>query len=273
MAQFPEYIQNHLNIDRKYYSLDSMENIEKAKQDSVYLGDVMLVNEKLIWHSVHRYVGKPSQIVQSYSIDKHDIIQLGRIGFIKAIKAFDTTRGIRFSSFAVTAIVREVRCFLRDSARMIRPTRAAHDLMNKIRMIENELDYLPSAAELSDLLDTSSENVTKALTIGKQITYLDEPCRNNKQSKGTESDAAMIDLIEDSSLNVEQEVVDRVFIESMIESLKDLLNDLEREVFRLRVSGLNQTQIAEQKGISQMKVSRVMKKVSNTLREHGMLPR
>ena len=128
-----------------------MENIERCKVDESYLGDVLLVNEDLIWHSVHKYIGKPEVIIANNCIDKDDILQLGRLGFIKSIYAFETSRGIKFSSFSVTAIVREIRCFLRDSGSIIRPTRTANELIHKINRIDKELGYTPPIEELAEM--------------------------------------------------------------------------------------------------------------------------
>jgi RNA polymerase sporulation-specific sigma factor len=130
VSRIPDFIKKNTDVDKDYYSLYKMSNIDKCKTDSDYLGEAVVANENLIWHSIHKYVGKPEALARNNGIEKDDIFQLGRMGFIKAMKAFDTTRGIKFSSFAVTAIVREVRCFIRDSASIIRLSRTAHSLLN-----------------------------------------------------------------------------------------------------------------------------------------------
>lgn len=262
MSKFPDHISDKLSLDRNYYSLDSMDNIETAKLDAEYLGDVLVVNENLIWHSIHKYCGKPETIVKNYCIEKDDIIQLGRIGFIKAIKAFDTGRGVKFSSFAVTAIVREIKCFLRDSASIIRPTRTANELIHRIGRLENDLGYLPLVEDLSLMLDEPEERITKALRVGQPVKYLDEPARN-QATTGMEK-ASLLDFIGDST-NVENSVIDRIYADSIIDAASDKLTDKEIAVLIWRASGLNQTQTAEKENISQMRVSRIMKKVATIL--------
>ena len=140
MVEIMKHIQENLKKDSNYYSLYDMKNIERCKVDPDYLGEVMIANENMIWYAIHKYIGKPEVIASNYGIEKDDISQLGRMGFIKSIKAFDTNRGIKFSSFAVTAIVREIRCYLRDSANIIRLTRTAHALLNDIKKVEKDLD-------------------------------------------------------------------------------------------------------------------------------------
>jgi RNA polymerase sporulation-specific sigma factor len=250
VSRFPDHILDKTANDRTYYSLDSMDNIERAKVDPDFLGDVLVVNENLIWHSIHKYCGKPEAIVNNYCIEKDDIIQLGRIGFIKAIKAFDTGRGVKFSSFAVTAIVREIKCFLRDSASIIRPTRTANELIQRIGRIENELGFLPSVEDLSLMLDEPDERITKALRVGQPVKYLDEPCGFFEGALKL----SHLDLVIDGS-DLESVVVDKVYADSIIETVRDRLSQKELAVLMRRASGLNQTQTADKENISQMRVS------------------
>lgn len=269
MSRFPDHIMQNLKKDKDYYSLHKMENIERCKVDEDYLGDVMIVNENLIWHSVYKYITKPEIIVKNYRIEKDDILQLGRLGFIKAIKAFDTTRGIKFSSFAVTAIAREIKCFLRDSANIIRPTRAANELMVKISKLENELGYLPSVEDLAIMLDATEAQITKALQIGKTVKYLDDPQISRQHGYGGFEDktVTLLDLIEDTSVEVEQDVLDKLYTESVIEQIKSKLSPKELQVLNWRLQGYNKTQTANLENISQMRVSRIMKKVEEIVRK------
>lgn len=261
----PNHVREKLSEDRDYYSL-TMDNIERCKVDAEYLGDVMLVNENLIWHSVHKYVGNPMVIVKTNCIEKDDILQLGRLGFIKAIHAFDTTRGFEFSSFAVTAIVREIRCFLRDSGSIMRPTRTARDLINRINRIENEFGYLPSVEDLSILLDVKEDKIKKALQVGRPVKYLHERISNAGKDGGWGYETTLLDFIEDTSEKLEDKVIDQLYIDSVVNALGHYLSDLELQVLKLRLSGLSQTQTAKKKNISQMRVSRIMKKIANIIR-------
>lgn len=115
----PSHIEKNIELDKEYYSLYKMSNIERCKVDQQYLGDVMLVNENLIWHSIIKYIGYPDRVAEFNQLEKEDLFQLGSIGFIKAIRSFDTERGVKFSSFAVTAILREIKCYLRDNTGLI----------------------------------------------------------------------------------------------------------------------------------------------------------
>jgi RNA polymerase sporulation-specific sigma factor len=258
--QFPEHIQRNLEKDENYYSMDIPENIERAKVDEDYLGDVLIVNENLIWHSIHKYVSNPDLIVKNNCLEKDDILQLGRLGFIKSVKAFDTSRGIKFSSFAVTAIVREVRCFLRDSASIIRPTRTAFGLINRIKRIEQEFGYTPSVEELSVLLEEDEEKIKKAIQVGCSVKYLDEPVSIQSQ------DITLLDTV-DSGVGIEDDIIDKVYVDSLLQAVKDKLSEKEIHVLKHRIGGYNQTQTAKKENISQMRVSRIMKKIAKLLEE------
>lgn len=260
--RLPEYIQKNLDYDKNYYSLYNMDNIKRCKVDSGYLGDVMEVNVNLIWHSVHKYVGKPEIIACNNGIEKDDILQLGRMGFIKAMHAFDVTRGIKFSSFAVTAIVREIRCYIRDSASIVRLTRTAHSLMTEIKRTETDLGYMPTVEELAYLLDEKEEKITKVLRVGKPVKYLDEYMHFDNDTQSV----SFLDLMDDSE-NVESFITDKVYIDNVIESIRNKLADVEVEVLKSQIDGYSQTQTAKDLDISQMRVSRIIKKVAHLLKD------
>jgi RNA polymerase sigma factor (sigma-70 family) len=264
MAQkYPEHIQKNLDNNKNYYSLYNMDNIKRCKVDPLYLGEAMLANECLIWHSIHKYVGNPEIIAGNNGIERDDILQLGRMGFIKAIHAFDTERGIKFSSFSVTAIVREVRCYIRDSASIVRLTRTAHSLMNDIKRVESDLGYMPTVEELSYLLDEKEEKVSKVMQIGKPVKYLDEYMHFDNATQSV----SFLDLV-DNTEDVEAYVTDIVYIDSVIDSIRSKISDIDVDVIKSQISGVSQTQTAKDLNISQMRVSRIIKKVANLIRNN-----
>jgi len=261
MGKYSEHIHSNLKENKKYYSMDDNSNIERCKTDEHFLGECILVNENLIWHSVHKYIGKPELLTKNHCVEKDDILQLGRLGFLKAVKAFDTSRGVKFSSFAVTAIVREIRCFLRDSASIIRPTRTATDLIHRINRVEHDMGYLPGAHEIAILLDEEEDKVNKALQVGKGVKYLDEPVGSDDQH--TQSVTLMDTIF--SGEDMEANVLDKMYVDAVLDSVKRKLSEQEVMVLKHRVDGLNQTQTADLEDISQMRVSRIMRKVAKML--------
>jgi RNA polymerase sporulation-specific sigma factor len=262
MSKFSPDIMCNLSRDKNYYSLYKRDNLLRCKVDPDYLGDVMTVNENLIWHSMHKYVGKPEIVAKTNGMEKDDIHQLARLGFIKAIKAFDVDRGIKFSSFAVTAIVREVRCYIRDSASIIRLSRTAHNLLTEMRKLENDLGYLPTTEEISILLNEDESKIVKVLQVGKSIKYLDEELLYEQKY---DMSCKFTDILADDSIHVENEVVDKVYISQVLRNIRIKLSDLEVSVLKGQMQGLSQTQIAKANLISHMRVSRIVKKIASLI--------
>jgi len=268
MCKLPEHIQENLKKDKNYYSLYNMDNIDRCKIDPDYLGDVILVNENLIWHCVHKHVGNLSIILSNAAVDTDDILQLGRLGFIKAIQKFDTTRGIKFSSFAVTAITREIKCHLRDN-KLLRLTRNAARLVTKIKHLENDLGYLPSVEEIADILGESCDNVKKALTVGKPVKYLDEPYAFTDPL-----DFILTNELEEG-VGVEEyedRLVDRLYVESLIDSIKDNLDETELNILKSQLDEHTQVKTAQDYNVSQMKVLRTLRKIKRLLKEQQKSP-
>lgn len=250
---------------KEQYSLYNMDNIIRCKEDSDFMGEVILANEDLIWHSVHKYIGKPEALVKQYCLEKGDILQLGRLGIIKAMKAFDVSRGVKFSSFAVITIVREINCFLRDTGHIVRPTRTATNILQNISKIEADLGYIPAVEELSLLLGEDPQQIIKALDVGRPVKYLQEPLLTYSPS---EQDSTIMDVLKDEANDVEAYVLDKLYVDSLLGELKSQLTAKEWQVVQLRMSGLNQTQAADFLKVSQMSVSRTMKKIRNILTKY-----
>jgi len=234
------------------YSLYNMENISRCKEDPEYLGKVMEANENLIWHSIHKYLGPPHRLVRNNGIDKDDILQLGRLGFIKAMKAFDTSRGVKFSSFAVTAIVREVRCYLRDKGNIIRLTRTAHTIQYSIKAVERDLGRAPSVEEIVDQLDLPKNKVVKVLRVAGYTAYLDDPGMGYLYTR----------LVSMQDSEVHELVIEDLYVEEVVDKLRNKLTELERTILDYRLKGVSQAQIAADLNISKVKVGRIVKKIS-----------
>lgn len=264
----PEYIQSNINKNKDYYSLYDMANVTRCKNDSTYLGDVMIVNENLIWHCIHKYVGNPDIIAKHNHIDKSDILQLGRMGFIKAIHAFDTERGVKFSSFAATAIMREVRCYLRDSVNIMRISRNAQRILRELRNLEEILGYAPSVEEAAEELEENSNAITKALIIGQPMKYLDAPRARISREEGGHSFAwagGDTPYLIDDSPNPEDKALDKIYIQEVLQYLDGKLTPFEKEILYQQLEGTTQVQIAKEHGVSHMKVSRVMNKIMSLI--------
>ena len=226
------------------YSLDNTEVLNKCRVDSRFMGEVIIANENLIWFSIRKYVGNVDMLVRKYKVDKDDLLQLGRVGLVKSINKFDITQKVKFSSFAVTVIVREIKVFLRDFATTIRPSRSAVLLISKICTIEDQLGYMPTIEYLSEILGEDKSKVMKALQIGIGNTI---------------DDQVIFTLT--SEENLEQRMIEDMHYCELIASIECILDDEELTVFTLLLEYKNQSEIAKILSRSQAHISRVVKRL------------
>jgi RNA polymerase sigma-B factor len=192
-----------------------------------------------------------------------DLVQVGTIGLIKAVDRFDPERGVEFSTYATPTIVGEIKRHFRDKGWAIRVPRRLQELRLSIGSATAELSQssgrTPTVAEIAAHLGISEDDVIEGLE-GAQAystSSLDAPV-------GGDDDAPMLaDRLGDVDPGLET-------IEYR-ESLRPLLAALpsrERRILALRFfHGMTQSQIAEEVGISQMHVSRLLAKSLEALRQ------
>lgn len=258
----PNHISDNLKLNKDYYSLYDMDNIERCKVDPDYLGDVMIVNDDLIWSSIHKYIGNPSTVAALNNITKEDIFQLGSIGFLRAIEAFDTTMGYKFSSLAVLYITGEIKDYLKSDTGIIRLSRKAFNMKKKISKVEEKLGFIPTPIELSVILNEKEERVLRVLELKNNITSLNCPMTTSIQDSNY-----LIDLVEDNTTSIEDNVEEKMFLEEVFYNIGDEATTLEKEILELYLKGIPQINIAKKFSITPMKVSRVLKKLYDIIEE------
>jgi len=256
-----------MSVDEKY-SLYNMENIERAKTDMEYLGELAQNNINLIWYSIHKYANISEKYLSVCGSTKDDVIQLGMIGFMKAIKYFDTKRGIKFSSFASIAIAREVKHFLRSNYGVFRIPRSAQSLLLEIKNIETELGYMPSEKELAEILDVSEKRIREVFRAGSFVKSMDEPMENS-------DDGAMLCEISSESggsdCSTDLCAEDKIFIDNVLSIVHDKLSGTDIKILKLQLAGNSQSETAKELGLSNMKVSRTIKKIRQVLSSTGFM--
>lgn len=184
-------------------------------------------------------------------VDTEDLNQLGSIGLLKAIRRFDTSYGVCFSTYAVPLIAGEIRRFLRDDG-IIRFSRSAKALALRVRQAMTEDPDLTVGA-LSERLQVSREELAAALAYDSPVSSLDEPMPDGSGSLferiGSESE-------EDRS-------VGRLTLAAAL----DTLSARERLLVRLRFrEEKTQAEVGRLLGVSQVQVSRLEKKILSALR-------
>lgn len=236
-----------LNREDLYLAIDKAKNGDKQEMTNLIEN-----NKGLIWNIVKRFRGR--------GVETEDIYQIGCMGFIKAIKRFDTTLEVQLSTYAVPYILGEIKKFMRDDG-AIKVSRSTKELASKILQLQKE--YLDkegkelSISEVAQLLKISKEEISFALDAVRPVNSIYE-----ERTSGTDDDRAIIDRLaskEDEATTITNKIVIKQLIEN--------LNDREKQVILLRFyRDKTQAQVAKVLGITQVQVSRIERKILNNMK-------
>ena len=193
---------------------------------------------------------------QNCGLAQEDMLQLGSIGLLQALRRFDPDRGLCFSTYAVPLIAGEIRRFLRDDG-MVKFSRETKSLALKIERIRREQGDL-TVAELSSLLQVPAEDITAALASRTGALSLDAP---------TDEDGADLQtFLGSADANTEQDALRR----AELRELFAVLSERERQVLFLRyVRDRTQSEVGQRLGLSQVQISRIEKKALLRMRQQG----
>src|SRR5437764_14304472 len=193
-----------------------------------------------------------------------DLLQVASLGLVKAIARFDTERGAAFSSFAVPTILGELKRYFRDLGWSVHVPRGAQEQALKVQEAHERLTTRtgrpPTVNQLAEYLELNVEDVLDALetAAAHHSTSLDAPREDRNDESGS-----LVDLFgeEDHRYELVDETV-------TISVAAQRLSARERRVLALRfVSDMTQTQIAQEIGVSQMQVARILRRALSRLRE------
>jgi RNA polymerase sigma-B factor len=193
-----------------------------------------------------------------------DLLQVASLGLVKAIDRFDTERGAAFSSFAVPTILGELKRYFRDLGWSVHVPRGAQEQALKVQEAHERLTTRtgrpPTVNQLAEFLELSVEDVLDALetAAAHHSTSLDAPREDRNDESGS-----LVDVFgeEDHRYELVDESV-------TISVAARQLSARERRVLALRfVNDMTQTQIAQEIGVSQMQVSRILRRALSRLRE------
>lgn len=192
-----------------------------------------------------------------------DLVQVGSIGLVLAIERFDLERGVQFTTYAVPTIVGEIQRHFRDRVWALHVPRRMKELSLRLtRTIEAEtadLGRSPTIAELAQTMGLEEDEVVEALE-----TYHAYSTRSLSQplGQGGGTDETMEDMLGQHETGYE-EVEDGVLVEAGL----DALDERERAIVEMRFfEGLTQSEIAARIGISQMHVSRLLRRSLHIMR-------
>ena len=216
---------------------------------------------------IERYMSLVRSLARRYSHrgeQLDDLVQIGAIGLIKAIDRFNLDRGVELTTYATPNIIGEIKRHFRDKGWAVRVPRGLQELNVQIsKLVEQltvQLSRSPTIAELAEAAGVEEELVLEALESGRAYSSVS---LSPGASTDEEGDLDPLDSLgsEDHEYEISE---DRA---ALAPGFK-VLDQRERNILHLRFfSGLTQSQIADEVGISQMHVSRLIRRSLEKIRE------
>ncbi len=192
-----------------------------------------------------------------------DLVQVGTIGLIKSVDRFDNDRGVEFSTYATPTILGEIKRYFRDKGWAIRVPRRLQELRMSIGAVTGDMSQhlgrSPTPRELAEKLGVSVEEVMEGIESANAYSTLSLDAGDSGEDGQSNS---MLD-----SLGMDDEALAHVEIRESIKPLIEQLPPREKRILMLRFfRGMTQSQIAEEIGVSQMHVSRLLNRTLAQLR-------
>jgi RNA polymerase sigma-B factor len=216
---------------------------------------------------IEQYMSLVRSLARRYSYrgeQLEDLVQIGAIGLIKAIDRFDLERGVELTTYATPNIIGEIKRHFRDKGWAVRVPRGLQELNVQLsRLMEQltvQLGRSPTIPELAKAAGVEEEEVLEALESGRAYTSL------SLSVGGGGGDDDDLDPLE--SLGTEEHQYEVSEDRAVLAPGFKALDERERTILQLRFfDGLTQSQIAQQVGISQMHVSRLIRRSLEKIRE------
>lgn len=210
-------------------------------------------NQGLIWSIVKRFTGR--------NYETEDLYQIGCMGFIKAIKRFDTSFDVQVSTYAVPYILGEIKKFIRDDG-IIKVSRSVKELGVKIKQLQDE--YLKknheeiNIGQISKELKVDKEEIIFAMEAQRPVESIYQDENNNENDK-----RELISTIQ-TDTNEELKIINNMALNQVIKEL----NSREKQIIILRFyKDKTQTEVGKLLGISQVQVSRMEKSVLEKMKQ------
>jgi RNA polymerase sigma-B factor len=215
---------------------------------------------------VRRYLPLARRLARRYERGSEpfdDLVQVASVGLVKAIDRYETDHGANFSSYAVPTILGELKRHFRDSGWALHVPRGMQErvleINEAVEHLSGELGHSPNPGQVAEKLNMPVEEVLEAMEAGAayDTVSLDAPLRSSDDESTTYADSVgeadgRFDLVEHSAT---------------LGRAMQALPERERMILYLRFAeGLTQVEIAERIGISQMHVSRLIRRALGRLR-------
>ncbi|PPA71309.1 RNA polymerase sporulation sigma factor SigF [Jeotgalibacillus proteolyticus] len=208
-------------------------------------------NVRLVWSVVQRFLNRGH--------DPDDLFQIGAIGLLKAVDKFDLSYSVKFSTYAVPMIIGEIQRFLRDDG-TVKVSRSVKELAIKVRRAKEQLSSqygrLPTLTEIAEELDVTVDDIVLSQDASRAPASIHETVYENEGDP--------ITLLDQMASKDEEQWFHQL-------ALKEALLTLEKRdrviIFLRYYKDFTQSEVAEKLGISQVQVSRIEKRVLQSIRE------
>lgn len=232
------------------YETKKEDIIEAQKGNQEKMEQILKDNNGLTWSIVKRFTGR--------GYEAEDLYQIGCMGFIKAIKRFDTNFDVRISTYAVPYILGEIKRFIRDDG-LIKVSRSIKELGIKIRELEQ--DYMKKEGKeitiniLAERLNVSKEEIAVAIDSSRCIESINDDSQDDDKLSKLERISTGMD---EASM-----IINKISVKELIENL----DTREKEIILLRYyKEKTQTEVAQILGITQVQVSRIEKRILTNMK-------
>lgn len=217
--------------------------------------------ERLVQHNL-RLVMKITHRFKNSGYEMEDLFQIGTIGLIKAIRDFDLSRELKFSTYAVPRIIGEIRRFLRDDG----PIKVSRTLKEKAQQIRKFIDQFtkskgkePTIQEINEGTEIEIDDIINAMEAMQTPTSLFSPIYEKEGDK-----VLLLDQLKVDETGFAEGETNKIALQQILSKL----DERSQKIIYLRYfQEKTQTEIAEILGVSQVHVSRLEKKVLKSIRE------
>ncbi|CAD2072144.1 RNA polymerase sigma factor SigB [Phocicoccus pinnipedialis] len=194
-----------------------------------------------------------------------DLVQVGMVGLLGAIRRFDLSFNRKFEVFLVPTVLGEIKRYLRDKTWSVHVPRRIKEIGPKIKnaidTLTAELERSPKIKEIADHIEATEEEVLEAMEMGQSYNALSVDHSIDADNEG--SAVTLLDVMGNVDKNYEL-TEERMLIERLL----PILSDRERSIIESTfLEGLSQKETGERIGLSQMHVSRLQRNALEKLRE------
>lgn len=217
---------------------------------------------------VKKYEGLVQALAKKFSRGRDyddDLIQVGMIGLLAALRRFDPTFGRSFESFAVPTIIGEIKRYIRDKTWSVHVPRRIKELgpkiKNAVEKLTTDLQRSPRVYEIASYLEVTEEEVLETMEMSRSYQALSVDRSIEADQEG--GAVTLLDLV--GATDTGYEKTDQ---QLLIEKAFSVLNEREKQILYFTYyDGLSQKETGEKLGISQMHVSRLQRRALEKIKE------